>query len=120
MRIDKFMWCVRKYKTRSKATAACNKGHIKLNDSDIKPSANVKVGDTVSYRVPPIWKQYEVLEIPKSRVGAKLVDDLVKETTPWAELEKLEIAVLAQKHERPRGAGRPTKRERRDMDRLKD
>ena len=119
MRIDKFMWCVRKYKTRSKATEGCNKGHIKLNDSDVKPSSTVKVGDTVSYRVPPIWKQCEVLDLPKSRVGAKLVEDLIKDTTTWQELEKLHLTLWAQKQERPRGAGRPTKRERRDIDRLK-
>lgn len=119
MRIDKFMWCIRKFKTRSKATEACNKGRIKLNDSEMKPSAAVKIGDTVSYRVPPIWKQYAVLDIPKSRVGAKLVDELIKECTSWEELEKLEMVILAQKQERPRGAGRPTKRERRDIDRLK-
>jgi ribosome-associated heat shock protein Hsp15 len=91
-----------------------------LNGSEVKPAASVKCGDTVSYREPPIWKDFEVLGIPKSRVGAKLVPELIVETTSWEELEKLEIAVLAQKQERPRGAGRPTKRERRDLDRLKD
>lgn len=119
MRIDKFLWCTRKFKTRSKATEACKKGQVKLNDNEIKPASEVKVGDSFSIRVLPIWKTYEVLDIPKSRVGAKLVDSLIKETTSWEELEKLEVHLLAMRHERPRGAGRPTKRERRDIDRLK-
>lgn len=114
------MWCVRKFKTRSKATDACSKGHVRLNGKEVKPAATTKIGDVVAYRVLPIWREYEVLDIPKSRVGAKLVDELIKEVTPWEELEKLEIAELAKRHERPRGAGRPTKKERRDIDRLKD
>ena len=90
MRIDKYMWCVRKFKTRSKATDACSKGHVRLNGKEVKPAASTKVGDVVAYRVLPIWREYKVLDIPKSRVGAKLVDDLIKEITPWEELEKLE------------------------------
>lgn len=119
MRIDKFLWCIRKFKTRSKATEGVNKGHVKLNDREVKPAVVVKVGDVIHYKEAPIWRLYEILEIPKSRVGAKLVEGLVKECTSWAELEKLEITELARKQERPRGAGRPTKRERRDIDRLK-
>jgi len=112
------MWCVRKFKTRSKATEACRKGRIKLNQQDVKPAVEVKVGDTVSYKVLPIWRQYEVLEIPKSRVGAKFVDELIREVTPWDDLEKLELSEIAKKQERQSGAGRPTKRERRDLDKF--
>jgi ribosome-associated heat shock protein Hsp15 len=120
MRLDKFLWCVRLFKTRSLATDAMRRDQVKLNGREVKPSAEVKPGDTFALRTPPVWRSWQVLAIPTSRVGAKLVPDLMKEVTSFEDLEKLEIVRLAKAQDREPGAGRPTKRDRRDMDRLRD
>jgi ribosome-associated heat shock protein Hsp15 len=120
MRLDKFLWCVRLFKTRSLATDAMRREQVKLNGREVKPSAEVKPGDTFAVRTPPVWRSWQVLEMPASRVGAKLVPGLIKEVTSFEDLEKLEIARLAKSQDREPGAGRPTKRDRRDMDRLRD
>ncbi len=116
MRIDKFLWCVRVCKTRSTAADECQKGHARINDRDAKPSTEVKPGDMVAVRQPPIWRVFEVRAIPSSRVGAKLVPALIQDRTPWADLEKQEIARKVRAENRDPGSGRPTKRERRDID----
>jgi ribosome-associated heat shock protein Hsp15 len=118
MRIDKFLWCVRLFKTRSLATDALRREHVQLNGRLVKPSAEVKLGDTVALREPPVWRSWEILTLPSSRVGAKLVPGLIAERTSFEDLEKLEILRLAKAQDRPAGDGRPTKRDRRDMDRL--
>lgn len=116
MRIDKFLWCVRLYPTRSAATEACRSGRVQVADREAKPSAEVAPGTELAIRVPPIWKRFEVLALPTSRVGAKLVPGLIRETTAFADLEKLELAqrTRAGYH----GEGRPTKRDRRDLERF--
>ena len=118
MRLDKFLWCVRLFKTRSLATDALKGEQVMLNGRLVKPSAEIKPGDTFALRTPPIWRSWEVLALPASRVGAKLVPELIAERTSFQELEKLELARLARSQHRPAGEGRPTKRERRDMDRV--
>jgi ribosome-associated heat shock protein Hsp15 len=118
MRLDKFLWCVRLFKTRSLATDAMRREQLKLNDREVKPSAEVKVGDVFALREPPVWRSWEVLAIPTSRVGAKLVPGLIAERTSFDELEKLENARLAKAEHRLPGSGRPTKRDRRDMERF--
>jgi ribosome-associated heat shock protein Hsp15 len=118
MRIDKFLWCVRRYKTRSLATDAVKREQVRLGDRIIKASAEVKVGDVVAMREPPIWRSWEVIALPSSRVGPKLVPQYLSERTAFADLEKLEIARMAKAHQRAPGEGRPTKRDRRDMDRF--
>jgi ribosome-associated heat shock protein Hsp15 len=118
MRLDKFLWCVRLFKTRSLATDAMRREQVKLNDRQVKPSVEVKVGDVFALREPPIWRSWEVLSIPASRVGAKLVPELIKEITSFEDLERLEIARLAKADHREPGAGRPTKKDRRDMERF--
>ena len=118
MRIDKFLWCVRFFKTRSLATDALRRDQVKLNGREVKPSAEVKAGDIFELRKPPVWRSWEIKEIPSSRVGAKLVPGLIEERTSFEDLEKLEIARLARAHDRAPGAGRPTKLDRRDMDRF--
>ncbi|MEX1133132.1 MAG: S4 domain-containing protein [Flavobacteriales bacterium] len=118
MRLDKFLWCVRLFKTRSLATDAMRREQVMLNGRIVKPSAEIKMGDTFALRTPPVWRSWEVISLPNSRVGAKLVPDLIVERTSFEDLEKLELARLAQAHDRPAGEGRPTKRDRRDMDRF--
>lgn len=118
MRIDKFLWCVRLCKTRSLATEECRRGHVRLNGQEAKASAEVKPGDTVAIRQAPIWRVFEVKDLPPSRVGAKLVPGLILDKTPWEDLEKLEIARKVRTASRGPGAGRPTKKDRRDMERF--
>jgi ribosome-associated heat shock protein Hsp15 len=117
MRIDKFIWSVRLAKTRSIATKRCTNGLVMLNDQISKPSKIVMEGDEIAIRVNPIWKTYKVIGIPKSRVGAKLVADLVIETTPESDLKQLESIEKVNRYNKVLGIkGRPTKRDRRDLD----
>ena len=118
MRIDKYLWCVRLFKTRSLATDAVRREQVKLGERIVKASAEVKCGDVFALREPPVWRSWEVVGIPASRVGAKLVPGLIEERTSFVDLEKLELARLAKTHDREPGEGRPTKRDRRDMDRF--
>ncbi|HEX2616452.1 MAG TPA: S4 domain-containing protein [Flavobacteriales bacterium] len=119
MRIDKFLWCVRLAKTRSIATDECKRERVLLNGHVAKAGAEVKVADLVSVRQPPIWRVYAVKAIPANRVGAKLVPGLLEDRTPWEDLEKQEIARKVKVEQRDPGSGRPTKRERRDIDRFR-
>ncbi|MEN8786728.1 MAG: S4 domain-containing protein [Flavobacteriales bacterium] len=115
-RIDSFLWSVRLYKTRSKATEACKKNRILINEAEAKPSKEVKVGDVILIRKSGVKFEYKVLEILSKRVGAKLVPDYILEITKIEELEKLKLQQLAQKTYRDKGAGRPTKKDRRDLE----
>lgn len=119
MRLDKFLWCVRLFKTRSLATNALKRGQVMLNEREGKPSAEVKPGDIFALRSPPIWRSWAITALPSSRVGAKLVPGLMEERTAFEDLEKLETARLAKALDRPGGEGRPTKRDRRDMERFR-
>lgn len=116
MRIDKYLWCVRIYKTRSIATDACKKGHIKMNDSSIKASKLVFSGDELSIRKNQINYKFEVLDIPKNRIGAKLVNLYLNDKTPTEEFEKFELLKFSKDYYRKKGTGRPTKKDRRDLD----
>lgn len=118
MRIDKYLWCVRLFKTRSLATDALRNEQVRMGDRIVKASAEVRVGEVFAVRVPPVWRSWEIVALPASRVGAKLVPGLIKEVTSFADLEKLELARLAKAQHRDPGEGRPTKRDRRDMDRF--
>lgn len=118
MRLDKFLWCVRLFKTRSLASDAMRREQVMLNERVVKPSAEIKLGDTFALRTPPVWRSWEVVAIPNSRIGPKLVPGLITERTSFEDLDKLELARLAQALHRPAGEGRPTKRDRRDMDRF--
>lgn len=116
MRIDKFLWSTRYYKTRNIATTACKKGRVKINGSPVKPSREVYPMDIVVVRKNQIDYQLTVLDIPESRVGAKLVDIYRKDTTPKEAFTNNELLQLAKDHYRKKGLGRPTKKDRRDMD----
>ena len=118
MRIDKFLWCVRLCKSRSIATDECANGRVRIGEREVKASAEVKVGDLIAIRQPPIWRSFEVLSLPSSRVGAKLVPGLIADRTSWQDLEKQEIARKVRAESRDPGDGRPTKRDRRDIDRF--
>ncbi len=117
MRIDKFLWCVRLHKSRSLATEACQRGRVRLNDREVKPAATVGVGDRVAVRQPPIWRVFRVIGLPRSRMAARLVPEHLADETPWEDLQKQLLAHTLQAGERQAGEGRPTKRDRRDLDR---
>lgn len=120
MRIDKYIWCVRLSKTRSIATKKCTGGLVLVNDQNVKPSKAIIEGDEIAIRVNPIWKSYKIIGIPKSRVGAKLVEILIIEVTPKEDLEQLENIEKINRYNKVLGIkGRPTKRDRRDIDRFR-
>ncbi len=116
MRIDKYLWCVRYYKTRSIATQACQKGHITVNGQQAKPSRDVFPGDKITVRRDQINYILQVLDIPANRVGPKLVDIYRKDETPAESFEHLELLKLSKEHYRAKGTGRPTKKDRRELD----
>lgn len=116
MRIDKYLWCIRYYKTRSIATDACKKGHITVNGQSAKASREVFPTDKITLRKDQIVYQLTVLDLPPNRVGAKLVDIYRKDTTPAEAFEHLELLKLSKDYYRSKGLGRPTKKDRRDMD----
>lgn len=116
MRLDKLLWCVRYFKTRSQATEACKKNRIKVNGDVAKASREVVASDTIEVRRDQIDYRFQVLQVPKSRIGPKLVTLHILDKTPKEELEKLELRKLSQDYYRERGEGRPTKKDRRDLD----
>jgi|TARA_R110002012_G_scaffold51369_3_gene132870 ribosome-associated heat shock protein Hsp15 len=118
MRIDKFLWCVRYFKTRSIATNACKKGHVKINNQVAKPSRDVYATDEINVRKDQVNYSLKVLDLPLNRVGAKLVDIYRVDTTPKTEFEAQELLKLAKDYYRKKGVGRPTKKDRRDLDNL--
>lgn len=121
MRIDKYTWALRLFKTRSIASKACASEKVKLNDEFSKPSKSVAVGDQISIKVIPIWRTYKVIALPKSRVGAKLVADYLLETTPKDQLAHLEQIIEGNRQNKLLGIkGRPTKKDRRNLDSLLD
>lgn len=119
-RIDKWLWMVRIFKTRSLATEECKKGRVRINDIEVKPSREIKAGDTLTVRKPPVTYSYTVKGIPKNRIGAKLVSEYLENITPEEELVKLEPGFMAFQGYRKRGTGRPTKKERRTLDEVRD
>ena len=118
VRIDKYLWSIRVYKTRSEATDACKGGKIRLNGGDVKPSKTVKVGDVLVARKGPVTYTYRVLQLIDKRQGAKLVPIYAENLTPQEELDKLRAPVETFFLKRDRGAGRPTKKDRRQMEDL--
>lgn len=115
-RIDKWLWAVRIYKTRSIAAEACKKGHIMVRDKAVKPSFLVRVGDIVQVKKSPITYSFKVLQCAENRVGAKLVPEIMENVTPAEQYEALEMSRISGFIDRARGTGRPTKKERRSMD----
>jgi ribosome-associated heat shock protein Hsp15 len=115
MRVDKYLWCVRYYKTRNMVTEACKKNHITVNGQIAKPSKEVFATDQITFRKDQITQKITVLDIPQNRVGAKLVDIYRKDETPAEAFQHLELLKLSKEHYRKTGDGRPTKKDRRDL-----
>jgi ribosome-associated heat shock protein Hsp15 len=115
-RIDKWLWAVRIFKTRSQATEACKKGRVMVEDQPVKASREVHHGEVIQVRKPPFTRSYKVLGLAEKRMGAKLAVNFVEDITPSEELEVLEMQKQMNWSQRQRGAGRPTKKERRKLD----
>ena len=114
-RIDKWLWAMRVFKTRTIATDACKKGRVTMNGTVLKPSRNIKVGDIVDVRKPPITYTFRVLALAENRLGAKLVPDHLENLTPQSQYELLEMTRISGFVDRRKGLGRPTKRDAREM-----
>lgn len=118
-RIDKFLWSVRLFKTRNQASTACRAGKVRMGDQAVKPSREVKPLDVIVVRVWNMTRTIKVKELLHNRVGAKLVEAYIEEMTPSEEFERAEMLRKLNAERRDRGAGRPTKKERREINRLK-
>ena len=116
MRVDKYLWCVRYYKTRTIATQACKKGAAKIGEKSVKPSRDVYPGDTIEVRINQIHYRLQVLDLPPNRVGAKLVGIYRNDITPKEAFEKTELLKYAKDYYRKKGTGRPSKKDRRDLE----
>lgn len=116
MRIDKFLWCVRFYKTRSIAADEIKKNRVSVANQTVKSSREVKEGDLIKIRKNQIDYQIKIIQIPKSRVGPKLVPLHIEDRTEKEQYEILKLRQLNQEHYRNKGEGRPTKKDRRDLD----
>jgi len=116
MRIDKLLWCLRYYKTRSLASQACRKGMVRINKDTVKPSRETYPGDQIELRKDQVWYSFDLLELPKSRMGAKLVNLYRIDRTPAENLAQKDLLKSAKDYYRKKGTGRPTKKDRRDLE----
>jgi ribosome-associated heat shock protein Hsp15 len=116
VRIDKWLWSIRFFKTRSSATEACRKGRVIIGNIPVKPSRMIKAGDVIQIRKSPVTYTYKVLQTAEKRMSAKMVSEYVVDITPEEELKILEIQKNTGWFKRDPGTGRPTKKERRDLD----
>ncbi|MCE3296698.1 MAG: hypothetical protein K0R65_2412 [Crocinitomicaceae bacterium] len=116
IRVDKYLWCVRLSKTRSQATELISKGKVRINGQEIKPSRDIKIGDVVGIQKNSALFEYEVLDLLEKRVGAKLVETYLRDITKPEEIEKYKAYQLAQSAYREYGTGKPSKKDRRDLD----
>ena len=118
MRVDQFLWCVRKFKSRNLASISCKKSDIQVNDKIIKPSKDIIINDKIKIRKNQVWREYKIIAFPKKRVGPKLVSLYFKEITDISIIEKENIKKFSFGIKRDSGKGRPTKKERREIDGL--
>ena len=116
MRVDKYLWSIRYCKTRSIATKECKKGAVRVGDAVVKPSRDVYPGDIITYRKNQISYIIRVLDLPESRVGAKLVAIYAKDETPKEAFQANELLKYSKDYYRKKGVGRPTKKDRREID----
>ena len=116
MRIDQYLWCLRYYKSRNQASFACKQGHVRSGEQILKPSREVLIGDKLKVRKNQIWHELLVMDIPKSRLGAKLVDIYRQNITTVKPLENTSTQSLSMGPKREKGSGRPTKKDRREID----
>ena len=118
IRVDKWLWAVRIFKTRSQATEACKKGRILIREQAVKPSRVLRINDVIQVKKPPVVYSYKVTGLLAKRLSARLVQDYIEDITPESELQKLKVRETFF-ISRDRGSGRPTKKERRIMDKLR-
>tara|TARA_S200000501_G_C20764746_1_gene717762 strand:+ start:208 stop:585 length:378 start_codon:yes stop_codon:yes gene_type:complete len=116
MRVDTYIWYLRYYKSRSQATNACRQGHVRINDQVIKPSREVFIGDKIKVRKNQVWRELTVLDFPKSRISAKLVNLYREDLTSKEAFKNTNFQSLSKTPKRDEGSGRPTKKDRRDID----
>jgi len=116
MRIDKFLWDVRIYKTRTMATEAWRNGRVSIKEQEVKPARDVAVGDIIVIKLHAFTRTIQIVDFPKSRVGAKLLPNYIIELTPEEEFKKLDMVRERLVLQRPKGTGRPTKKDRRELD----
>ena len=116
VRVDKWLWAVRIFKTRSVAADACKKGRVMINGVSLRPSRNIREGDVIQVKKAPVTFSFKVIALAEKRMGAKLVPDFMENVTPPEQYEILELNKLSGYVDRQRGAGRPTKKERRDLE----
>lgn len=119
-RIDKWLWAMRVFKTRTLATEACKKGRVSMGGTNVKPSRTVKPGDVIDVRKPPITYTFKVLAVTGNRLGAKLVPQYLENLTPQSQYDLLEMTRISGFVDRHRGLGRPTKRDGREMSKFKE
>ncbi|GAT63267.1 RNA-binding S4 domain-containing protein [Paludibacter jiangxiensis] len=119
-RIDKWLWAMRLFKTRTIAAEACKKGRVMILQTAVKPSRNIKVGDVIQVKRSPVVYSFKVLALTENRLGAKLVPEYMENVTTADQLELLELSKVAGFVGRDRGTGRPTKKDRRDLDAFMD
>lgn len=118
IRIDKWLWAVRIFKTRTIATDACKKGRVTVGGVIAKPSRPIKPGDVICVRKPPVTYSFRVLALTANRLGAKLVPEYMENITPRSELDLLDVVRISGFIDRRKGLGRPTKREGRELSRF--
>jgi len=116
VRIDKWMWATRLFKTRTIAVEACKKGRVIISSVAVKPSRMIKINDVIQIRKPPVTYSFKVLALTEKRIGAKLVPDFLQDVTTPDQYEILELDKINGFINREKGSGRPTKKERREMD----
>jgi len=119
-RVDKWLWAMRVFKTRTIATEACKKGRVSIGGVTVKPSRTIKSGDVVDVRKPPITYSFRVKEVTGNRLGAKLVPEYLENITPQSQYDMLEMTRISGFVDRRKGLGRPTKRESRELSRFKE
>ncbi len=116
MRVDIYLWYLRYYKSRSQAIKACKQGHVRIDEQIVKPSREVFIGDKIRVRKNQIWRELMALDFPKSRVGAKIVNLYREDMTAAEAFENTNLQSLSKAPHRDRGTGRPTKKDRREID----
>lgn len=119
-RIDKWLWAMRVFKTRTMATDACKKGRVTMGGNPVKPSRSIKEGDIIDVKKPPITYTFRVKAVTGNRLGAKLVPDYLENITPQSQYDMLEMSRISGFVDRRKGLGRPTKRDSRELSRFKE
>ena len=119
-RIDKWLWAMRVFKTRTIATEACKKGRVMMGGNPVKPSRTIKEGDVIDVRKPPVTYTFRVKAVTGNRLGAKLVPDYLENITPQSQYDLLEMTKISGFVDRRKGLGRPTKREGRKLSQFRE